>query len=76
MPANRLRETSTDLHPGQAYVIHHSQDILGALPKDYELLIARASEWTGVSQDYICGVVERYERRLARWWRTVRNETG
>lgn len=72
MPATGLREESSGLRPGQAYLIYNSQDILGALPEDYEKLLRRASDWTGVDEHYISGVVERYERRLVRWWRTER----
>ncbi|EKM59233.1 uncharacterized protein PHACADRAFT_87096 [Phanerochaete carnosa HHB-10118-sp] len=72
MPATGLRENSSDLRPGRAYLIYNSQDILGTLPDDYEKLLRRASDWTGVDEHYISGVVERYEHRLVRWWRTER----
>lgn len=72
MSATRLREGSSDLRPGQSFLIYNSQDILGALPADLEKIIQRASKWTGVDENYLCGVVERYERRLVRWWRDQR----
>ena len=72
MTATRPHEESSDLRPGQAYPIYNSQDILGALPDDYEKLLRRATHWTGVDEHYISSVVERYERRLVRWWRTER----
>ncbi|KAI0347266.1 hypothetical protein BDW22DRAFT_1321340 [Trametopsis cervina] len=74
LPATRLPSTSTDLHPGQAYRIYHSSDILGSLPQDCEVIIQRVAKWTGVNENYVCGVVERLERRLARWADKVRRE--
>ncbi|KAI0092694.1 hypothetical protein BDY19DRAFT_1024467 [Irpex rosettiformis] len=74
LPATSLPTISTDLRPGQSYKIYHASDILGAFPQDYEFLIKRVAKWTGVSEEYVCGVVERYERRLARWWDKVKKE--
>ncbi|GJE84201.1 hypothetical protein PsYK624_002770 [Phanerochaete sordida] len=72
LPATRLREASADLRPGQAYRIYNSHDVLGALPGDCALLLRRAAQWAGVDEHYVAGVVERYERRVLRWWRTAR----
>ena len=73
MTAVRLRdENSTELRPGQAHRIYNTQDILGTLPEEYELVVQRVARWAGVGDEYVCGVVERYERRLARWWDRVR----
>lgn len=72
MSATRTREGSSELRSGQSFLIYSSQDILGALPDDYAKLVQRASRWTGVDDNYILGVVERYERRLVRWWRSQR----
>ena len=58
--------------PGQAYKIFSALDLLGVLPRDYELILSRASHWTGVNEDYISGVIERFERRLCRWWERVK----
>ena len=72
MQATYMRESSSDLRPGQAFRIYNSQDILGALPADYEKLVQRAASWAGVDEHYILGAVERYEHRLVRWWRDER----
>lgn len=63
------------LRPGESYTIHHSGDILGSLVPDLDMLIERASRWTGMRGDYLCSVVERYERRLVRWWHAERRES-
>ena len=54
--------------PGEEYAIYNTQDILGSLPTDLELVISRAAKWAGVEDNYVCGAVERFERRLLRWW--------
>ncbi|KAG6336838.1 hypothetical protein ID866_2234 [Astraeus odoratus] len=64
------------LRSGESYTIYHSADILGNLPSDLDLLITRASRWAGVGRDDLCGAVERYERRLVRWWHTERQREG
>ncbi|KAI0770859.1 hypothetical protein BC629DRAFT_1642210 [Irpex lacteus] len=78
LPATPLPTTSAapsdSLNPGQSYRIYHTSDILGALPGDYEFVVQRVAWWTGVDEEYVCGVVERYERRLARWWDKIRKE--
>ncbi|EMD40759.1 hypothetical protein CERSUDRAFT_130984 [Gelatoporia subvermispora B] len=56
------------LHPGEQYPIYNAQDILGTFPDEYDTVIRRAAHWAGVDGDYISGVVERFERRLVRWW--------
>ncbi|KAL4081675.1 hypothetical protein V8B97DRAFT_1924476 [Scleroderma yunnanense] len=64
------------LRPGESYTIYHSGDILGNIVPDLDMLIERASRWAGVSGDYLCGVVERYECRLVRWWHTEQRCDG
>ncbi|KAI6047398.1 hypothetical protein EDC04DRAFT_2864473 [Pisolithus marmoratus] len=53
------------LQPGESYTIYHSEDVLGM-----------ACRWVGVSSDYLCSAVERYERRLVRWWQAERQHDG
>lgn len=72
MTAARLRENSEGLRPGQAYRIYNTQDILGSLPEQYELIVGRVAKWAGVDEEYVCGIVEKFEKRLARWWDRVR----
>ena len=55
--------------PGESYTIHHSRDVTGTMNEDMQLLVQRGAKWVGVSEDYLCGVVEKYERRFARWWK-------
>ncbi|OBZ70088.1 hypothetical protein A0H81_09999 [Grifola frondosa] len=74
MPANSVDASEEALHPGQCYVIYNTLDLLGSLPEEYELVISRAARWAGVDDDYVCGVVERFERRLVRWWDGVRRK--
>ncbi|KAH7914201.1 hypothetical protein BJ138DRAFT_1144338 [Hygrophoropsis aurantiaca] len=73
LPSTRMSDDEKGvLRPGESYTIYNSRDILGNLPVEYELVIGRAGRWVGVSSDYLCGVVERYEQRLVRWWKGVR----
>lgn len=57
---------------GEGYTVYNTQDVLGTVPEDYALVVGRAAQWTGVDAEYIYGVVERYERRLVRWWDGMR----
>jgi RNA polymerase I-specific transcription initiation factor RRN7 len=54
------------LLPGQVYSIYNSRDVAGTLPHALDLIVGRAARWVGVSEDYLCAVVWRYEKRLAR----------
>lgn len=65
-------EPGDDLQPGESYTIYHSRDVLGNLPEEQALIITRSAKWVGVSDDYLCGVVERFERRLQRWYHKER----
>lgn len=80
MSAMQMDEDSTALRPGEAYTIYQTQDLLGSLSEDLETITRHAASWAGVDEDYISGVVERYEHRFARWWVDVRRrekaETG
>lgn len=60
------------LRPGESYTVNHSRDVLGNLPEDQALIITRSAKWVGVSDDYLSGVVERFERRLWRWYHKER----
>ncbi len=63
-----IAEGVDQLQPGEEYTIYNTQDILGSLPTDLELVISRAAKWAGVEDNYVCGAVERFERRVLRWW--------
>ncbi|KAH9938173.1 uncharacterized protein B0H18DRAFT_1080937 [Fomitopsis serialis] len=39
-----------------------------AEPTTLQATLLRAAHWCGVHDDYVAGVVERFERRLLRWW--------
>ena len=72
--ANTFDEESDALKSGERYTIYNTQDILGSLPEDLDLIISRAARWAGVDEGYISGVVERFERRVVRWWDTARRK--
>ncbi|KAI0677598.1 hypothetical protein C8Q78DRAFT_960540 [Trametes maxima] len=74
MNANEIDDGSDVLRPGQNYHIYNTQDILGTVPPDLELVVNRAAKWAGVDDDYVLGVVERFERRLMRWLETVKRK--
>lgn len=75
-PMNAISGTrpAGSLLPGESYKIYNARDVLGALPVDFEVVVGRAAQWTGVGEDYICRVVEYFERRLKRWW--IRKQKG
>ncbi|EIN10460.1 hypothetical protein PUNSTDRAFT_112312 [Punctularia strigosozonata HHB-11173 SS5] len=56
------------LRPGQGYRIQKASDRLGTVPEDYDRVLRRAGQWTGVDGDSVGVVIERFERRLVRWW--------
>lgn len=58
------------------YTIYEAKDVLGNIPGDLEIVVDRCARWAGIRCDYLCGVVERYERRLVRWWQDKRRERG
>lgn len=64
MSANMIDADARVLPPGKLYTIYSTSDVLGSLPADYETVVRRAALWAGVDEDYICGVVERFERRF------------
>ncbi|KIJ70044.1 hypothetical protein HYDPIDRAFT_79247 [Hydnomerulius pinastri MD-312] len=64
------------IEPGESYTIYHSRDTLGNLSPELDLLVQRSAGWAGVDGDFLCGVVERYERRLVRWWTAERQAQG
>jgi len=69
LSSTKINEDDTDiLQPGESYTIYHSRDVLGNLPEEQALIIRRSAKWVGVSDDYLCGVVERFDRRLRRWY--------
>ena len=72
--ANDIRADEDVLRPGEQYAIYNTQDILGSLPEDLEFVIGAAARWAGVESTYVLGVVERFERRIARWWDTTRRK--
>jgi len=74
LPPTALHQVSdtVDLRPGEAFKIFNARDVFGALPDDYQLVVNKAAGWAGVSEECMCAVVERFERRLVRWWDGVR----
>jgi len=50
--------------PGEAYAIYRCRDSLGSVPDDCQTVIAHGARWTGVDEEMLLRVCERYERRL------------
>lgn len=66
---NEWNEDATpSLHPGLEYTIYNPQDVLGSFPDEYKMVLSRGAGRVGVSEDYLSGVIENYERRIVRWW--------
>ncbi|KZW04227.1 hypothetical protein EXIGLDRAFT_758523 [Exidia glandulosa HHB12029] len=57
------------LTPGAMLKLYRGMDITGLMPADYDVVLSAAATWCGFSADDVAVVVERYERRLVRWWR-------
>ncbi|KAJ4001064.1 hypothetical protein F5050DRAFT_1561410 [Lentinula boryana] len=55
--------SNTFMAPGEKHTIFHSRDVFGSVPKEYEMLVRRGSNLVGIPEDYIDGLVEKYERR-------------
>ncbi|PFH52800.1 hypothetical protein AMATHDRAFT_73927 [Amanita thiersii Skay4041] len=67
------RETS--LRPGAEYTIWSGRDVFGNVPEEYWEIIKKAARWTGVDEDYLCDVIDKYEGRLMSWWKR-RSDVG
>ncbi|KAI9063267.1 hypothetical protein FKP32DRAFT_1572264 [Trametes sanguinea] len=74
MSANAVDDRPEVLRPGQGYHIYNTQDILGTVPDELDAVVSRAAQWAGVDQDYVLGVVERFERRVMRWLESVKRK--
>lgn len=62
------------LEPGEMYTIYDAKDVLGNLCGDLKMVVEKSARWAGTDCDFVCEVVERYERRLVRWWHGRRGE--
>lgn len=60
--------------PGQSYNIYNARDVLGSVAEECELVVGRAASRIGVTDGYLNGVVEKYERRIVRWWETEKKQ--
>ncbi|KAF8556951.1 hypothetical protein OG21DRAFT_424311 [Imleria badia] len=56
------------LEPGEMYTIYDAQDVLGNLSGEVKMMVEKSARWAGIDCDFMCGVVERYEGRVVRWW--------
>jgi RNA polymerase I-specific transcription initiation factor RRN7 len=70
LPTIPQNPNEDSLSPGEAYRVYDSHDILGSVPEEYRVVVGRAAGSTGVEEEYMFTVVERYERRFIRWWKT------
>jgi RNA polymerase I-specific transcription initiation factor RRN7 len=59
-------DNAEPLPRGKHHTIYCTNDILGLLPTEYQLVVSQAARWCGVEDSDIATVVERYERRLLR----------
>jgi hypothetical protein len=76
LPATPIDDVgdSENMRPGESYSIYDSRDILGTLPEEYEMVLERAARWVGVSESYLCQVIEMFERRLVKWGEVEKKE--
>lgn len=66
-PTDAVEGETPPLLPAQDHTVYNSQDVLGCLPEDYELVLELAGQWAGVGKESVGVMVERFERRLGRW---------
>ncbi|KAF5390653.1 hypothetical protein D9757_002715 [Collybiopsis confluens] len=59
----QFEQPNNERRPGEKYTIFHSRDLFGTVPEEYEKLVKRGSDLIGVPEDYINGLVEKFERR-------------
>jgi hypothetical protein len=52
------------LRTGEGYSIYAGRDVLGTLCEEMEIVCGRVCRWIGVKEEYVYGVVERFERRV------------
>lgn len=71
MEAASADETSV-LIPGAVVSMYRGVDVTGLMPADYDVVLSAAATWSGFAAADVAVVVERYERRLVRWWRSRR----
>ena len=57
------------VRPGESYTIYNGHDEFGRVPEKYAIVVNRAMQWSGVSDDDLFCTIERFERRLVRRWR-------
>ena len=68
LKATSLMDGSQRVKPGERYKIWNARDVLGALPKDYSVVVDTAARWIGCTEEHLEGVIETYEKRLFRWY--------
>lgn len=54
------------LSRGKNHTVYTTNDVLGLLPEEYQLVVSQAARWCGVEDGDIATIVERYEKRLLR----------
>lgn len=74
LPPTKKNDGDMDiLEPGEMYTIYDAKDVLGNLSGDLKMIVEKSARWVGIDCDFVCGLVERYERRLVRWWNDRRH---
>ena len=66
LAAAEMAEGTQALRPGEEYRIWNAGDVFGAVPRDYAAVLERGARWVGVSEEYLEGVVSKYEKRVGR----------
>lgn len=66
LAATEMAEGKQALRPGEEYRIWNAGDVFGTVPVDYAAVLARGARTVGVSEEYLEGVVSKYEKRVVR----------
>ncbi|KAG6829602.1 hypothetical protein H0H92_004071 [Tricholoma furcatifolium] len=55
------------MRPGEGYRVYRARDVGGGVSVEWESVLKRGAEWTGVSVDLLAAVVESFDHRIIRW---------
>ena len=61
--ATESKRLKKGMKRGTSHAIYSGGDVGGWIPKEYEMIIRRGARWVSVSEEYMSGVIEEYEKR-------------
>ena len=70
----RVMGDELEANKGESYRMYSGQDGFGNVPEKYAIVLSRATGVSGVSENDLNAVLERFERRVVRVWKQSRRE--